>query len=274
MQGVDTTSVFMPSDLAASYGAHHGVPQVELFVGNVDLSCVVPHQEQGVEGVLRTNRLGDNSGVTGLFLLMFCVMAYVVGSSKYFLAYRLKDFFSRKRTYAGNDAEVNRSEVGGTLLLIVISCMSLALMICDRLVCNDACEEVFGTDSLFAAVGISFAAIVLLLLAKVLVYAAVNGVFFRPEANARWMSSFFLLCSVLALILFPLSLIEVYSGVDTSVVTFCLLTTLVLCEMSLFYKLYANFCANNEGFVLIFLYFCNVEILPLLLIGRFCANVL
>ena len=270
----DTTSATMPSGWSAGGGICQDMPQEVLFVGNVDLSGVVLHQPQGVQGRCRAERVGDNDVVVGLFLLMFCIVAYVIGNSKYFFAHRLREFFSRRRAYTGGDAEVLRSEVRNTVLLTTVSCLSLAVMFCNRLVINGTDAFFSEAGDLFLFLGVSFAVIVLLLLLKVLSYVAVNGVFFRRDANAKWLSSFFLLCSVTSLFLFPLSLVEVYSEVDKTIVTYCLLGILVLCEICLFYRLYVNFCAKKEGFLLIFLYFCNVEVLPLLVIVRFCSNLL
>lgn len=273
MQVADTTSATMPSAWSADGGICQDVPQEALFVGNVDLSGVVVRQPQGVQGLCRTERVGDNDVVVGLFLLMFCIVAYVIGNSKYFFAYRLREFFSRRRAYTGGDAEVLRSEVRNTVLLTTVSCLSLAVMFCNRLMINGA-DGGAGAGNLLQTLGVSFAVTALLLVVKTVIYVMVNGVFFRRDANAKWLSSFFLLCSVASLFLYPLSLVEVYSGADKSVVTYCLLGGLVLCEICLFYRLYVNFCAKKEGFLLIFLYFCNVEVLPLLLIGRFCSNLL
>ncbi len=274
MQMADSTSVTAPSAWSARYGICLDMPQVELFVGNVDLSGIVSHQPQGVQGVCRTERVGDSDVVVGLFMLMFCIVAYVIGNSKYFFAHRFVEFFSRRRAYTGGDSEVLRSEVQNTALLTTVSCLSLAVIFCNRLEINGADGFFSESGNLFSALGVSFAVIVLLLVMKTAVYAFVNGVFFRRDANAKWLSLFFLLCSVASLFLFPLSLVEVYSEVDKSVVTYCLLGVLVLCKICLFCGLYVNFCVKKEGFLLIFLYFCNVEVFPLLLIGRFCSNLL
>lgn len=274
MQVADTLSAAMPSAWSANDGIWQDMSQEVLFVGNVDLSGVVPHQPQGVQGQHRTERVGDNDVVVGLFLLMFCIMAYVIGNSKYFFAHRIREFFSRRRAYTGGDAEVLRSEVRNTVLLTTVSCLSLAIMFCNRLAINGADGIYYEAGNLFPTLGVSFAVIVLLLAMKTAVYAFVNGVFFSRDANAKWLSSFFLLCSAVSLFLFPVSLVEVYSEVDKSVVTYCLLGVLVLCKICIFYRLYVNFCSKKEGFLLIFLYFCNVEVLPLLLVWRFCSNLL
>ena len=138
MQMADSTSATMPSAWPARYCINLDMPQVELFVGNVDLSGIVPHQPQGVQGVCRTERVGDSDVVIGLFMLMFCIVAYVIGNSKYFFVHRFVEFFSRRRAYTGGDSEVLRSEVQNTALLTTVSCLSLAVIFCNRLEINGA----------------------------------------------------------------------------------------------------------------------------------------
>lgn len=206
-----------------------------------------------------------------LFLAMFCALAYVVGYNKYFLIYRLRDFFSSKRTYSGDNKDVNRSEVGTTIILVGITCMSLSMMILERLGAGAEvqCMEV---TSMRMRLLVVFGALALLLLAKSVVYMFVNWVFFRKDENAKWMSSFLFLCSFVSLLLYPLSLVDVYSAVDDSVVTYCLLTILVLYEFSLFYRLCVNFRVKKASCLLFFLYFCSAEIMPLLVLWRYSLN--
>lgn len=265
--------------------------QVDLFVGNVALTNETVRPASGVGGELRVQRLGDNDVVIGLFVLMFCVLAYVIGSSRHLLAHRLSDFFSSRRTYASSDTEVNRSEAGNTVMMTIVACLSLAMVFCNRIILGGAegmfdshtaigtfhslgVYDEFGTFDVMALLAVAFGTVLVFLLLKCMVYMVVNWVFFRRAENTKWMSSFFLLCSLSAFLVYPVSLLDVYSEFESSVVTFCLFAVLFLYELCLFYRLFVNFGAKKEEVLLIFLYFCSVEIMPLLVLGRFVPECL
>jgi len=226
-----------------------------------------------VHSELRAENIANNDFVAGMFILMFCAVAFVIGSSKHMLAYRLKDFFSSKRTYTNIETDVNRSEASYTILLSATSSLSLAILICNRLPLSDACEKFFGITSQHITLSIAFVGIALYLLLKTIAYTIVNSVFFRHDDNKNWISSFYLLYSLSAFLIYPISLIDTYSKIDNSIVTFCLSAFLILYKICLFYRLCVNFKVKVEGLLLIILYFCNVEIMPLLIIGHFCFNI-
>jgi hypothetical protein len=250
------------------------MPQVDFYVGDVALSPEMSRQAPGMPGELRARGIGDSDGVALMFLLMFGVIAYVLGNSKYLLDYRLREFFRSKRTYAGASAEINRSEAANTVMLNAVSCMSLAVMMCVGVYGSGAWAAVWGGMGVMGAVWVSFASVLAFVLAKSLLYMLVNSVFFHQAEITKWMSSFFFLGGLCSLLLYPVSLMSVYSDVSDGFVSFCLQAVLVVYEIGLFYRLCVNFRAKSAGYLLIFLYFCSAEVIPLLIMRHFAMNLL
>ena len=65
-----------------------------------------------------------------------------------------------------------------------------------------------------------------------------------------------------------LALASVFLHLEIKTVTLCVVFIYVLYELLHFYKLFVNFKFKKHGALLIFLYFCSVELLPIMLIGH------
>ncbi|MBQ5460783.1 MAG: DUF4271 domain-containing protein, partial [Bacteroidaceae bacterium] len=90
--------------------------------------------------------------------------------------------------------------------------------------------------------------------------------------NQKWMSSYFFLTSMTSFVVFLVAALYMFVNISYLEVAICLLVLLFLYELLLFYKLNVNFQAKKYGQLLIFLYFCAVEIVPLLAIWHFFAQ--
>ncbi|MCM1312555.1 MAG: DUF4271 domain-containing protein [Roseburia sp.] len=204
--------------------------------------------------------LGNDDGIAISMLVMFALISAIVYHSGMFLAYRLKDFFSHKRKYKDENAKTSTSEARNTLILSGISSMSACLILFGRIIEDDM--QGANQASVYKILSIGFIALMALIFIKAIIYLFVNWIFFGSTQGRKWLSSYFLMTSASAFILFPLALIEIYSDYKLPQTAFCLSLVFILYELLLFYKLCTNFKTKKHGFPLIFLYFCSVEIMP------------
>ena len=98
-----------------------------------------------------------------------------------------------------------------------------------------------------------------------MLYRMVNLTFFSPERNKQWDDH--LLVSILATgaLLLPLTLLVVYFDLPfrETLITYVLLMAIV--KMLLFYKAYRIFFSTLIGNVHLILYFCALEVVPILI---------
>ena len=207
---------------------------------------------------------GDDYVVAGMILL-FCMLATVFHKGKSMLLYRLKDFFTTKRQYREDYVSDSVNEVICIFLLIVISALSLSLVFFDdyfELYHNPVDDVPYW---LLGAGAIACFAFVYI---KAGIYSLVNWVFFDPEANTKWMSSYFLMTALTAFFFYPVALIDVFFDDRRTIATAVAILIGIVYEILLFYRLFTNFKAKKYGYLLIFLYFCSVEIMPVLVLWR------
>ncbi len=222
--------------------------------------------------------LGGNTYVILLFVLMFGIIASVIGRNMQGLTHRIKSFFTEKRTYAGDNSEMKYNETGNTLLFTIITIVSLGIIAvsytleCSGSIMTEA-SKASGAETWYTILASVSGALAIFFLLKSLIYFTVNSVFFHREKNLSWMSAYHLLTSLSALLTYPLALVTVFTDISHKSVGICLLFTLVLYEILLFYKLNANFRVKKGSFLLFFLYFCTVELIPLMTVWHLCVKI-
>ena len=82
------------------------------------------------------------------------------------------------------------------------------------------------------------------------------------------MIGYLLMTALTAFLLYPLALLDIFAHVSRETVIGGAILVVFLYELLLFYKLTANFKVKKYGYMLIFLYFCSVELLPTLVFGH------
>lgn len=92
--------------------------------------------------------------------------------------------------------------------------------------------------------------------------------FFDKERNNYWIQTYFDLVSGISFLLFPVMLLIIYFnlGIQTSKVLIVFL--LLFAKILLFYKSIRNFFKHVYGFLHFILYFCALEIIPLILFWK------
>lgn len=217
----------------------------------------------------RPYSVGSDNTVGLCMLALFVLLSLVLRRSGSVLIIRLQSFFKSKRTYTDERYADNTRERLSTLAFIFISCMSLSAVWF-----NPVAEQGEGEGFPSAPVwlyAIGCGAIMAFLLAKICAYGVVNWIFFSHEANKKWTASYLYLTSLTTLIFYPTALLSTYAPQTRQVVTGVVILMIVLYELLLFYKLIINFRVKKYSYMLIFLYFCSVEMVPALAIWRLAS---
>lgn len=230
-----------------------------------------PAAADGVEGITRTHSESVSSWTTTSMLLLTVLVFIIVYRQRLYIAYRLRDFFAREElfTFSKPQAVSNNYFAMGSLLLL--SCCSLGLIVSGLSAYGSSVGTLTGGqasgDGFRLGLLVAWYAFLYVGL-KGLIYAVVNWVFFKSGQNVRWVSSYFFLSGVFSFLLYPFALIVLFAGFSVKLLTLILLFLFILYEIMLFYKLLVNFKVKKYGYLLIFLYFCAVELLPALFVWQ------
>lgn len=201
--------------------------------------------------------------------LLFVVLTATIHNSYYLLLDRLKDVMSTQRQFRNVAAHDAVGEFRHTFRLNIVFSLSLSLMLADIVAAVPPISSLqLSTPQLTA---ILTAVILLCIYFKTAVYTLVNTTFFSAEQTRRWISIQLFLTSLLAFPMFPLSAVDIFSAIPHQIVTYCLLFMLIAYKITIFSRLVSHFQGGKYGGLLIFLYFCSVEVAPLLLIAKLCT---
>lgn len=193
------------------------------------------------------------------------MFSYSLKNGKKYVLQRIKALFQYKERFSLFD-DATTSSNRYVFTLTIISCVLSGLYIYEyisetdfmliRSVSNGLMLGIYIGMSLFY---ISF---------KWVAYQFVNWIFFDKERNNYWTQTYFDLVSGISFLLFPVMLLIIYFnlGIQTSKVLIVFL--LLFAKILLFYKSIRNFFKHVYGFLHFILYFCALEIIPLILFWK------
>lgn len=232
-------------------------------------SAMVAHThtiaEVGFDGEPMPQTLRDTPAVTTVLLICFLLLAYALKDNHKYIGHRLKNLFVQKRRASLFDDAADANH-GFMALLAFVSCALSG--VCLYKYCITI--EPFLPDhaSALLLLGIYTACVCVCVLLKWGTYGFVNWIFFDEEQKKSWNRTCFDLLGSVSLLLFPLLLVSVYLNVDFQISNYLMLLVLLIAELVLLYKCNRNFFSQFYGFLHFILYFCTLELVPLILFWK------
>ncbi|MBO4664260.1 MAG: DUF4271 domain-containing protein [Bacteroidaceae bacterium] len=199
-------------------------------------------------------------------MLITLVLSLSLYHRRHILFFRSKTFFTSRRVFSGSSVNESKGEWLNVLLLSLAFSFSFGIIIYYCLALKYQFPDYYDKPHwiIYLGAGAVFAIIYI----RAIVYSIVNWVFFAKDENHRWNVGYFLLVVVMSYFVSLLAIASVFLQLDIKTVTLCVVFLYVLYELLHLYKLFVNFKFKRYGAVLIFLYFCSVEMLPIMLIGH------
>ena len=223
-----------------------------------------PGRDYGVAGDPVPYTIRGDSLLSTLLIISFVVLVVSIAQSRRFIARQTRNFFYLPH----NDADISETsiEVRFQVFLVVLSCLLLAIITYQYATAYVA--DTFVIDSNLALVSIFFGVFLAYMLLKALLYQAVNSVFFDHQTNLRWMKTQLFINAAEGVLLFPVTLLLVYFSLSLETALYYFGFLLLFVKILTFYKCWSIFFRQNGVYLQTFLYFCTLEIVPLLnLIG-------
>ena len=202
----------------------------------------------------------NDNVMTLVLIATFVMLVVAVGRSGRFLLRQAKAFFVGGDTY--DAVSITSGERMLQFFLLFISSLLLALSLYLSFTEDKMTVYVFDNDLMLVLPLLAMS--VCYLVVKLLLYRSVNSVFFEKKKCLQWTDAFLFVTGVEGLLLFPFLLLQVYFGLSFQKATICFLSILFLNKIMTFYKARDVFFREKGGFLQTFLYFCTLEIAPLL----------
>ena len=214
-------------------------------------------------------KVANDDYMVGGLAVMFFLMAMILFRNSTNIVYRIKDFFTSKRLYSGDIQTDNAKEALNAFVLTAISAMSVSIIYFDDII-NQG-HVYFNKDIPYVLFLAGFAVVLCFIYVKAWIYSLVNWVFFDHEKNRQWIRGYLMLTTLTAFLFYPIALVDVFSELHSKIAILCAILVVFLYECLLFYKFVINFRVKKYGYLLNFLYFCSVELFPLLVLGHWAV---
>lgn len=205
---------------------------------------------------------GDNS-ITILLLLCFIVAVVSFAHSRQFFQRQLKELIYIPRQDAMQSETTGELRI--QLFLLMHTCLQLGILA--YLYVTHYVGDTFVFERQYYLIGLLFALMLGYFFVKSLIYSVVNLVFFDGKKNVQWMKSLLFIAGVEGLLLLPAVLLQAYFDFPMQNIVYYFIFVLVFVKIITFYKCWIIFFRQIGFFLQIILYFCALEIVPLLAFG-------
>ena len=221
----------------------------------------LPGGRVGVAGDPVPYNVHSDNIITSLLLLCFILAVVAFANAKSFILRQCKSFFYQSH---GETTEIveTANELRFQVFLMFLTSILLALLFYFYTINHFG--DTFVLDSLYYLIAIYLAIVISYFVFKTLLYSLINIVFFDGKRNGQWIKSWLFITSIEGTLLFPLVILQAYFGLSQENVEYSFVFVLSIVKIMTIYKEYAIFFKRNVVKLQIILYFCTLEIVPLL----------
>ena len=198
--------------------------------------------------------------VTSLLIIGFLLIAFTFSRMSNFIVGQAKNFIRPSKN------SLSLSETSGEIYMQIIltglTCIVYALLY--YLYATEFLASTYVTSSEYALLGIFLGVFVVFYLLRFGLYTMVNNLFFDSDRNKKFLTSLLYISSLEGLLLYPaLALLAFMHLPAQHAIWYCIIV-LILVKIMTFYKCFTIFFKQNDLFLQIFLYFCALEMVPLM----------
>jgi hypothetical protein len=229
------------------------------------MSLPIPVPPLQIVGLPLPYSIRMDDGVAILLLGCFFFSAYMLTHSRQLLVTQLKEFLLH-RDHATLYHNFTRADVHYLLLLVVQTCLLGAIFLFNYFTDTEPASYTLTPPYLILA---TYTLVVLcFFFLNWLTYSLIGWIFIDKKTTTIWMESYSTLLYYLGFTLFPFVLLQVYFSLSLIATAIFGLFLVVLFNILTLYKWLKLFCKNLASGLLLILYFCALEIIPLLLLYK------
>jgi len=220
----------------------------------------LPGGRLGVSGDPVPYTIAGDNFFTSLLLCCFILSVVACSQSRRFIARQAKNFFFVSHDNYTTITETS-SEIRFQIFLVLQTCLLLAF---GFFFYTQA--YVGGTFVLepYQIIGIYSGVIAIYIALKFLAYWFTDWLFFDKKKNEQWLKSLLFIISTEGVALFPMVVLQAYFNLSMQSAIVYASIIIVFIKILTFYKTYIIFFHQKGSFLQNILYFCGLEIVPLL----------
>jgi hypothetical protein len=204
--------------------------------------------------------MANDNIITCLLLFCFVVTMMAFSFSRNLIVRNIKNFFYIPKT--GTTQKTTTSEVQALFFFVCQTALLLSLLYFFYVKTYVADTFILSDEYLF--IGIIFLIIIGYFCTKQILYTWVNLTFSDGKKNRQWHYTFLFLTAMEGGLLFPSVLLLTYFDAAPQTIINYFIIILILVKILAFYKCYVIFFRQNRLFLQIILYFCALEIIPMI----------
>ena len=216
---------------------------------------------QGEVGVPRPYAVSGDNAISILLLSCIVLTAVIIAQARWLVVEKTKEFF-----LTAHDDDYDVLTASAVFYLPLLLFCSLALSVGWYVMAGSQLPEGIHLPPI-AIVGGFAAVLILYIFTKYVLYAFVNNVFFGGKKSIQWGQAFLYVTALEGVLLLPLIVALVYFNILVKNAIYYCVAVLFLNKMLTFYKSYRIFFKQNGRYLENILYFCALEITPLLALG-------
>ena len=214
----------------------------------------------GMAGAPIPYSYANDNLVTSLLIIGFLLIAFAFSRMSNFIVGRAKNFIHPSQN------SLSLSETSGEIYMQIVltglTCIVYALLY--YLYATEFLATTYVISSEYALLGIFLGVFVSYYLLRFGLYTIVNNLFFSSGKNKKFLTSLLYISSIEGLLLYPaLALLTFMYLTIQHAIWYCIVV-LILVKIMTFYKCFTIFFKQNDLFLQIILYFCALEMVPLM----------
>ena len=219
-------------------------------------------QLPGVAGDPIPYIMSSDDILISFILVCFIATTLVFAHSSQTIFYHLKNFFYIPRSEYSDATVPNRSVL---LVLNLQTCFFFGFIW--YFYTSNFATTTYLLVSPYAAIVVYFAVFVAYFLTKAVVCRITNAIFFGSKKSGQMAQTLSFISALEGLAFFPAVILHTYLGLSMQTIVYYFIFILTLAKLMIFYKCWVIFFRQISVFLQIILYFCALEIIPLLILG-------
>ena len=222
----------------------------------------LPGGRFGVAGDPIPYNIHNDSIITSILLGFFILTVIAIANMREFVGHQIKKFFYVPNEGTTESVAETGTELRVQLFLVLLTSVLLALLYYFYVL--RFVGDTFILSSQYYLIAVYGGMMVAYFLAQVFIYTLVNVVFFDGKRNRHWLKSKLFIYSMEGIVFMPAVLLQAYFGVTEKNVVIYFVIVLIFVKLLTFFKCYVAFFRRNVVKLQIILYFCALEMVPLL----------
>lgn len=262
---IATDSVPLPESSPAFY------EDMGFFQGDSLMHPEVGVRQTGFSGIPRAYQLWRDDWVVLFVLMCFVLMAIIQKRIRKQLFSEAKEFFFPTKNISKKEKrDSNYEQLMSLVMALILSVMGgLGVFMFTQ----KGLHLFLGQISHYMLIGIYVGIWMLYFILKNLLSSFVNWIFFDKQKRALWRKSYFFLFSVETLLFFFATISTIFLNLSSTIPLWIILTIGLVIKFLHLYKTFLIFFPKFYGTLHLIVYFCTLEIIPLLAVFKVLIRV-